>query len=228
MGKHPPSAVANLKKNLISFLSSVPIEKQFTLGHFYFVLETLIARINTIGGHSLHSTVRQPLSSTQHSKHADIPRISSSAIFFKGLIDQKISEAVDGFNAEVESVKKNLPISQQKLQEMMENMIDESISSTAKSLYSVDAEAGRAFQVNHRDRMKRSLSSISLSLLDLNRSHAKKEASLIIQTFIAKATLPKPSKISDLNDVFFDHLKNYFKQFFMYFDSQCKDDKMCK
>lgn len=167
MGKHPPSAVANLKKNLISFLSSVPIEKQFTLGHFYFVLETLIARINTIGG-------------------------------------------------------------QQKLQEMMENMIDESISSTAKSLYSVDAEAGRAFQVNHRDRMKRNLSSISLSLLDLNRSHAKKEASLIIQTFIAKATLPKPSKISDLNDVFFDHLKNYFKQFFMYFDSQCKDDKMCK
>jgi hypothetical protein len=217
LGHNPNTAVSNLRRNILAIVSSRPSTSFKTVAAFNGLLQVLLSRLNSLG--------EKPSSNLDSS--IGFRGSNSAEAFFKGMIDQRMNTGHRKFIEEMENIKTTFPVLHSKLLELVSKLSDEIAAQISRDLTSTDEETGLAFNNFYVHKLKKVLSAASESYLSLNKSMIRKEATVIIQSFLSKCEIPQIESLDQLNEEFFGSLRAYHLEFLKYFESQCKDHETC-
>lgn len=217
LGHNPNTAVANLRRNVLAVVSSRPASTFRTVAAFNGQLQILLSRLNSLAEKS----------SSSLDASIGFRRSNSAEAFFKGMIDQKLNNGHRRFIEELENIKTTFPVPHTKLLEVVSKLSEEISAQICQDLTSTDEEAGLAFSSFYVHKLKKVLAAAAESYVSLNKSMIRKEASVIVQSFLAKCELPQVRTLDQLNEEYFSSMRAYHLEFLKYFESQCKDHETC-
>ena len=217
LGHNPNTAVHNLKKNIQSAVLGRSSKDFPTVSKFYSDLQILLSKLNSrLESHSFKNEV-----------NLDFRVSSSTDAYLKGFIQQKMRDGEKKFVEEMENIKSTFPVEQTELSAATENLKREILDQLTIELSRSDPQTGRIFIQYYKESLMNTFSTILESYSSLNYSSIKKEAAQSFQTFKSKTPVPSIRGMDQLDDQYLDGIRSYFWEYLTYFESECKDERIC-
>ncbi len=211
LGQNPTAAVASLKKNIHSLATSGEVQAWVTLEDLHSLLRLLVSRINNI------IETSSPIQSPR--ENLEILNSSAMELFYKGMVEQRMSVANKKFISELDSLKTSLPMITDQLRMLLDDQIYTTIQRTIDDLEEADSEAARLFALRYSVKLGRALHVHSSALIEYNISLANKESIAVANAFFHRLEKQPPVNGS---------LTNYFNEFMQYFERTCLDTLGCR